>query len=68
MTRKPIELDWTRLLGFDQADPAHPTLVFSAKIGPKQLIPALRAKVGDKGPPPPGIIGRPQELGSAARR
>jgi len=64
MTTARIDLDWTRLLGFDQADPAYPTLVFSAKIGPKQLIPAFRAKVGDKGGF--GILGRPQELGTVA--
>jgi len=49
MNGKHVNLDWTRLLGFDQTKSSDVTVV-------------LQAKVGDKGPAF-GIVGRPQELG-----
>ena len=51
MTGKHINLDWARLLGFDQTKSSDVTV-------------ALQAKIGDKGPVY-GIVGRPQELGIA---
>jgi hypothetical protein len=59
MSKDRIFLDWTRLLGFNQADPAR----LSAKVGEKDVATSLQAKVGDKSGG--GIIGRPQELGIA---
>jgi len=66
MTSKPIELDWKRLLGFSQVNSVGRTPVLTAKVGPKDLAPSLQSKIGEKGPPP-GIIGRPQELANTAR-
>ncbi|MDZ4736907.1 MAG: hypothetical protein SGJ07_11240 [Rhodospirillaceae bacterium] len=55
MAESRIELDWSRLLGFDQANPGPDPLRHSPKIGQKDAIgfvsaatPPLRAKVGDK--------------------
>ncbi len=62
MSTNGICLDWTRLLGFDQADPARLSPDDIASVDGK-VTASLRAKVGEKGPP--GIIGRPQELGLA---
>ncbi|MEX2297039.1 MAG: hypothetical protein WD715_06485 [Dongiaceae bacterium] len=56
MAASRIDLDWSRLLGFDQAHPGSDPLKNSSKIGQKEAIgfadvpaTALRAKVGDKG-------------------
>ncbi|MEX0808584.1 MAG: hypothetical protein WD044_07635 [Dongiaceae bacterium] len=56
MAASRIELDWSQLLGFDQANPGSDPLRHSPKIGQKDAIgfvsaaaTPLRAKVGDKG-------------------
>ena len=49
MSGNRVALDWKALIGFDQA-------------GATTTGPALQAKVGDKGPAPTGILGRPQDL------
>ncbi|MEX2296371.1 MAG: hypothetical protein WD715_03075 [Dongiaceae bacterium] len=41
-SKKPINLDRSKLLGFDQAEPNGSTLP-AAKVGPKDLAPARRA-------------------------
>jgi hypothetical protein len=62
MGKDRIVLDWTRLLGFNQADRARLSPDCMARVGGKNLATPLHAKVGDKGG---GTIGRPQELGVA---
>jgi hypothetical protein len=51
-----IDLDWTRMLGFDQANPGPNPLKNSPKIGEKDacgfgspIATPVQAKVGDKG-------------------
>jgi hypothetical protein len=51
-----IDLDWTRMLGFDQANPGPDPLKNSPKIGEKDargfgslIATSVQAKVGDKG-------------------
>jgi hypothetical protein len=57
MMLKRIALDWTRLLGFDQANPGPDPLRNSPKIGEKDargfgkaIAEPLQAKVGEKNP------------------
>ena len=59
-----IELNWTRLLGFDQAKPGPNPLGFTTKIGPKDLVTPLQAKVGDKGGGPGTFTYRNLEISS----
>jgi hypothetical protein len=59
-----IELNWTRLLGFDQAKPGPNPLGFTTKIGPKDLLTPLQAKVGDKGGGPGTVVYRDLDISS----
>lgn len=52
-TKISIDLDWSRLLGFDQTMHANGSTVIAAKVGDKDVIrrepsTALGAKVGSK--------------------
>lgn len=49
-TASKITLDWSRLLGFDQAAPgvAESTSRIGAKVGTKKICAALGAKIGGK--------------------
>ena len=51
MSKRTINLEWAKLLGFDQAKAGTDVLKQAPKIGSKQCIPV------------PGTIGRPQQLG-----
>jgi hypothetical protein len=59
MSKNSIVLDWARLLGFNQADPANLEPDRTPEAGGKSVA-TLRAKVGEKNPP--GVVGRPQQL------
>ncbi|MEX2201593.1 MAG: hypothetical protein WD711_09380 [Dongiaceae bacterium] len=55
MATPRIDLDWTRMLGFDQANPGPDPLKNSPKIGEKDargfnslMAVPVQAKVGDK--------------------
>ena len=60
MSKNSIVLDWARLLGFNQADPANLEPDHTPGAGDKSVATTLRAKVGEKNPP--GVVGRPQQL------
>ena len=59
-----IELNWTKLLGFNQAKPGPNPLEFATKIGPKDLVTPLQAKIGDKGDGPGTFTYRNLEIAS----
>lgn len=60
MSKNSIVLDWARLLGFNQADPANLEPDRTPEARGKSVATTLRAKIGDKNPP--GVVGRPQQL------
>jgi hypothetical protein len=56
MTSTRIDLDWTRMLGFDHANPGPDPLKISPKIGDKEargfaslMAAPVQAKIGEKG-------------------